>query len=203
MKGARVTIPAIQFFLVTVLFEEENVGAQFREFKNIVCGALGESLALPGHLHPKSLLSVFNGSLEDDMTYPVNKDETEWKAELSPDRFHVLRQAGTERPWTGELLDEKRLGEFLCAGCGASLFRSDTKFDSGSGWPSFWDAANPDAIEVHEDRSLGMVREEIICANCGGHLGHRFPDGYGTPTGQRYCVNSLSLEFTPSDDASA
>jgi len=136
------------------------------------------------------------------MNYPVNKDETEWKAELSPERFHVLRQAGTERPWTGELLDEKRPGEFRCAGCGTALFRSDTKFDSGSGWPSFWDAFNPDAIEVHEDRSLGMVREEIICANCGGHLGHRFPDGYGTPTGQRYCVNSLSLEFTPSDDAS-
>jgi len=136
------------------------------------------------------------------MSYPVNKDEKEWKAELSPERFHVLRQAGTERPWTGELLDEKRPGEFLCAGCGAPLFRSDTKFDSGSGWPSFWDAVNPDAIEVHEDRSLGMVREEIICANCGGHLGHRFPDGYGTPTGQRYCVNSLSLEFTPNDDAS-
>jgi len=136
------------------------------------------------------------------MSYPVNKDEKEWKAELSPERFHVLRQAGTERPWTGELLDEKRPGEFLCAACGAPLFRSDTKFDSGSGWPSFWDAVNPDAIEVHEDRSLGMVREEIICANCGGHLGHRFPDGYGTPTGQRYCVNSLSLTFTPNDDAS-
>ena len=136
------------------------------------------------------------------MTYPVNKDESEWKAGLSPERFHVLRQAGTERPWTGELLDEKRPGEFRCAGCGTPLFRSDTKFDSGSGWPSFWEAVNPDAIEVHEDRSLGMVREEIICANCGGHLGHRFPDGYGTPTGQRYCVNSLSLEFTPSDDAS-
>ena len=137
------------------------------------------------------------------MNYPVNKDDSEWKAQLSPERFHVLRQAGTERPWTGELLDEKRSGEFVCAGCAAPLFLSDTKFDSGSGWPSFWDAVNPDAIEVHQDRSLGMVREEIVCANCGGHLGHRFPDGYGTPTGQRYCVNSLSLEFTPRDGESA
>ena len=131
------------------------------------------------------------------MNYPVDKSNDEWKAELSPDRFHVLRQAGTEPAWTGELLDEKRPGEFHCAGCGEALFSSETKFESGSGWPSFFDAISPDLIEVREDRSLGMVRTEILCANCGGHLGHLFPDAFDTPTGQRYCTNSLSLTFEP------
>lgn len=129
------------------------------------------------------------------MGYPVEKDEETWRTQLGPERFHVLRQAGTERPWTGELLNEKRSGQFHCAGCGQALFSSETKFESGSGWPSFWDAIDPSAVELHEDRSLGMVRTEVLCANCGSHLGHLFPDGFGTPTGQRYCMNSLSLEF--------
>ena len=129
------------------------------------------------------------------MGYPVEKDEETWRTQLGPERFHVLRQAGTERPWTGELLNEKRPGQFHCAGCGQALFSSETKFESGSGWPSFWDAIDPSAVELHEDRSLGMVRTEVLCANCGSHLGHLFPDGFGTPTGQRYCMNSLSLEF--------
>lgn len=131
------------------------------------------------------------------MTYPVQKSDDEWKQSLSPERFHVLRQAGTEPAWTGELLNEKRSGQFHCAGCGQALFSSDTKFESGSGWPSFWDAVRPDAVELKEDHSHGMVRTEVLCAQCGGHLGHLFPDAFDTPTGQRYCMNSLSLEFTP------
>ncbi len=131
------------------------------------------------------------------MAYPVEKDDQQWRAELTPERFHVLRQAGTERPWTGELLEEKRPGVFHCGACGADLFRSETKFESGSGWPSFWDAINPDAVELKQDRSLGMVRTEVLCSNCGSHLGHLFDDGFGTPTGQRYCMNSLAMDFTP------
>jgi len=134
------------------------------------------------------------------MSYPVSKDEHEWKSSLSPERFHVLREAGTERPWTGELLGEKRDGVFQCGACHAPLFASGTKFESGSGWPSFWDAINPDAVELKEDQSLGMVRTEVLCSQCGSHLGHLFDDAIGTPTGQRYCMNSLALDFTPESD---
>lgn len=134
------------------------------------------------------------------MSYPVDKDDASWRAQLSPERYHVLRQAGTEAPWSGELLGEKRTGDYQCAGCGATLFSSQAKFDSGSGWPSFWDQATPGAVELHEDRSLGMVRTEVLCASCGSHLGHLFDDGFGTPTGQRYCMNSLSLTFQPESD---
>ena len=101
----------------------------------------------------------------------------------------------TERAWTGELLDESRAGLYTCAACGAELFKSGTKFDSGCGWPSFYDSVNPDAVELIEDTTLGMVRTEVRCANCGSHLGHVFDDGFGTPTGLRYCMNSLSLGF--------
>jgi peptide-methionine (R)-S-oxide reductase len=125
------------------------------------------------------------------------KDDALWKAELPPERYNILRQAGTEPPWSGELLAEKRDGVYRCAGCGTQLFASGTKFESGSGWPSFWDALEPDVVELHEDRSMGSVRTEVICAGCGGHLGHVFPDAFGTPTGQRYCMNSLALEFEP------
>lgn len=134
------------------------------------------------------------------MSYPVSKDDNEWKATLSPERFRVLREAGTERPWTGELLGEKRDGVFVCGACHAPLFASGTKFESGSGWPSFWDAINPEAVELKEDRSLGMVRTEVLCSQCGSHLGHLFDDAIGTPTGQRYCMNSLALEFTAESD---
>ncbi|MDQ0576185.1 peptide-methionine (R)-S-oxide reductase MsrB [Agromyces albus] len=130
------------------------------------------------------------------MEYRVNKSDEEWRAELDADRFAVLREAATERPWTGELLDEERAGVYSCAACGAELFKSGTKFDSGCGWPSFYESVRPEAVELLEDTSLGTVRTEVRCAACGSHLGHVFPDGFGTPTGDRYCMNSIALDFT-------
>jgi len=131
----------------------------------------------------------------------VEKPDFEWRAELTPEQYHVLREKGTEPAWTGTLLDMHDPGLFRCAGCGAELFRSDDKFDSGSGWPSFTRAAAEGIVNEHQDRSHGMVRTEITCARCGGHLGHVFPDG-PNPTGLRYCVNSLSLEFEPEKSSS-
>ena len=122
--------------------------------------------------------------------------EEGWRARLDPEQFQVLRLGGTERPFSGQYVDEKRAGTYLCAGCGAELFSADAKYDSRSGWPSFYEALDPEAIEEREDRSHGMVRTEILCANCGGHLGHVFDDG-PRPTGLRYCVNSLSLDLDP------
>ena len=131
------------------------------------------------------------------MSYAVNKPDSERRAELTPQEYHVLREAGTERAYTGELLDEGRAGLYTCRACGSELFKAGTKFDSGCGWPSFYESVRPDAVQLLEDRTLGMVRTEVRCANCGSHLGHVFPDGFGTPTGDRYCMNSLSLSFTP------
>jgi len=133
------------------------------------------------------------------MVEKITKDNALWKQQLPPERFAILRQGATEPPWTGELLTEKRDGVYSCAGCGQKLFDASTKFESGSGWPSFFDAIEPGVVELHEDKSLGMVRTEVTCAACGGHLGHVFPDAYDTPTGQRYCMNSLALEFAPKD----
>ena len=129
------------------------------------------------------------------MNYSVDKSEEQWRQELSADEFAVLRQAATERPWTGELLDEKRAGLYTCKACGNELFKAGTKFDSGCGWPSFYESIRPEAVELREDTSLGQVRTEVLCANCGSHLGHVFPDGFGTPTGDRYCMNSIALNF--------
>jgi peptide-methionine (R)-S-oxide reductase len=131
------------------------------------------------------------------MTYPVQKTDEQWKAELSPEEYAVLRKAGTERPWTGELLEEKRIGTYSCRACGHELFTSETKFDSHCGWPSFYQPKEGDAVELIEDRTLGMVRTEVRCANCGSHLGHVFDDSPQTPTGDRYCMNSVSLSFAP------
>ncbi len=130
------------------------------------------------------------------MSYDVLKSDEEWRAILGPDQFAVLRQAATERPWTGELLEEQREGTYSCGACGAVLFESGTKFDSHCGWPSFYESVKPDAVELIEDRSHGMRRVEVRCANCGSHLGHIFDDAPQTPTGDRYCMNSLSLDFT-------
>jgi peptide-methionine (R)-S-oxide reductase len=129
------------------------------------------------------------------MVDSLNKDDEQWRQELPPERYAILRQSATEPPWSGELLTEKRDGVYCCAGCKTPLFTSDTKFDSGSGWPSFWDAIGPGVVELRDDRSMGHLRTEVVCSTCGGHLGHVFPDAIGTPTGQRYCMNSLALEF--------
>ena len=134
------------------------------------------------------------------MTYSVNKTDQQWRDELSPEQYSVLREAGTERPWTGELLDEKRDGVYRCRACDNELFRSSTKFDSHCGWPSFYTPLAGDRVELIEDRSLGMVRTEVRCARCGSHLGHVFAgEGYDTPTDQRYCINSISLRLAPEE----
>ena len=128
------------------------------------------------------------------MTKKVEKSEKEWRQELAPDQYHVLREKGTERAFTGEYWNTKDEGVYRCAGCGMPLFASDAKFDSGTGWPSFVEPLASETVETEEDRSLFMKRTEVLCSSCGGHLGHVFPDGPG-PTGLRYCINSCALEL--------
>lgn len=119
----------------------------------------------------------------------------DWKAKLTPEQYRILREKGTEAPFTGELLKNKDTGMYTCAACGNELFHSDTKFESGSGWPSFYDVATSDAVKLQEDTSHGVTRTEVVCAKCGGHLGHLFDDGPADKTGQRYCINSKALGF--------
>ena len=130
------------------------------------------------------------------MSPEIPTTDEEWRERLTPEQYEVLRNKGTERAFTGKLVNVKDKGTYVCAGCGTELFASDTKFDSGSGWPSFWQPIDDERVELHVDTSHGMVRTEVTCRACGGHLGHVFDDG-PRPTGQRYCINSLSLEMEP------
>jgi peptide-methionine (R)-S-oxide reductase len=130
------------------------------------------------------------------MTEKLNLTEEEWRDRLSPEQYHILREAGTERAFTGKYEQNKAEGMYYCAGCGAPLFSSETKYNSGSGWPSYYKPIEGEAIDEHQDSSHGMIRTEVRCAKCEGHLGHVFPDG-PEPTGLRYCINSASLDFKP------
>ena len=132
------------------------------------------------------------------MAEKVQKTDQEWREELDPERYHVLREAGTEPPFTGAYTHSKADGIYRCGACGNELFSSDTKFDSGTGWPSFYQPMGDEAVEMEDDRSLFMSRTEVLCSSCGGHLGHVFDDG-PNPTGKRYCINSCSLDLDPQE----
>ena len=134
------------------------------------------------------------------MTDKLTLTDAEWRERLSPDQYRILREGGTERAFTGEYEQNKAVGQYVCAGCGTPLFASDTKYNSGSGWPSYYEPVEPGAVEELRDVTHGMVRTEVRCATCEGHLGHVFPDG-PEPTGLRYCINSASLDFKPKDQA--
>ena len=135
----------------------------------------------------------------DSKVFPVSKSEQEWKHSLTPEQYHVLREEGTERPFSGEYAHSKEKGTYLCAGCGHPLYASETKFESGTGWPSFWQPLSSESVETRDDSRFFMHRTEVHCARCGGHLGHVFEDG-PKPTGLRYCMNSAALKLKKNDE---
>lgn len=141
-------------------------------------------------MHARYIYKTETGTMEDKIII----DEEEWKKKLSPEQYHILREKGTERAFTGKFNKHYESGIYVCAGCGNELFSSDTKFDSGTGWPSFFKPVDKKNIEFKLDKSYGMLRAEVLCAKCGGHLGHVFEDG-PPPTGRRFCINSVSLDF--------
>jgi len=135
----------------------------------------------------------------EESTDKVRKSEEEWRRELTPEQYHILREKGTERAFTGEYAHTKTPGVYRCAACGQELFDSDTKYDSGSGWPSFYQPTDPEKVELHDDNTFGMRRTEVVCSKCESHLGHVFPDG-PRPTGMRFCINSASLKHEPKEE---
>lgn len=157
----------------------------FMMFAVIACKATAED-------QPKINTKQYTGE-------KVTKTDQEWKESLSGEQYEVLRECGTERAFTGKYYKHKEAGTYMCAGCGAELFSSKTKYESGSGWPSYWEPIRDDAVSLHEDSSLMMKRVEVTCSKCGGHLGHVFDDG-PQPTGLRYCINSVSLDFKPESE---
>ena len=162
------------------------------KFKVMIWPILAMMLSQCGAQNPKDTT--------DNMEYKVEKTDSAWRAELSDEEYRVLRTKGTERPYSGEYETHWDSGTYVCKGCGAELFTSETKFDAGCGWPSFYEGIKSDAIKEIVDNSLGMSRTEVVCAACGGHLGHVFNDGYKQPTGLRYCINSVSLGFKKKEE---
>jgi peptide-methionine (R)-S-oxide reductase len=160
-----------------------------RQFLYVGAVAIGLAPVLAWFARPEATNSA------PDKKFPVEKSDAAWRAQLSPDQYHILRGQGTERPFSSPLNDEHRPGTFVCAGCGQPVFSSETKFDSGTGWPSFWKPLD-NAVETSVDRSWFMIRTEVHCARCGGHLGHVFNDG-PKPTGLRYCMNGVAMHFQP------
>jgi peptide-methionine (R)-S-oxide reductase len=159
-----------------------------------ITGLVSTASMSKAHSNNTSTTSAASCSADDPLN-PVNSQTDDyWKKKLTPEQYRILRQGGTERPFSGKYYAHRENGVYKCAGCGQILFKSDTKFDSGSGWPSFWNAIDPKAVTLVPDRSHGMERIEVRCANCGGHLGHVFDDG-PKPTGKRFCINSGALDF--------
>jgi methionine-R-sulfoxide reductase len=170
---------------------------------NLIPIALGAMLCAAGcNAAPTNSPPVASGSTNSTMKFPVQKSEAEWRKQLTPEQYQVLRQAGTERPFTGKYWNTKEPGVYRCAACGAVLFTSKDKFDSGCGWPSFADLAAKGTVVERPDDSHGMHRMEVLCANCGSHLGHVFDDG-PAPTGLRYCINSVSIDFSAETNSPA